>query len=92
MKTTAVGVLVHLCTTDPKRTLETVKKAGVHSTADTVYTVGSAVVGSYLLFALHVDAAMIIIYKISCGLCGGTTSRNDEETVKVANKVTPFGM
>lgn len=72
--TTTGGRLVHLCTEDPKVTKETVDEAGVKPRADTVYPVGSAVVGSYLSFALHVDAALLILYKIPGGLCLGPTS------------------
>lgn len=63
----------------------------MHPTADTVYPVGSAVMGSHFLFPLYVYAVIMIMYKMSCGLCGGTTSMNDEMTVKKANLVTPFG-
>lgn len=74
LKSTAGGVLVHLCERDHKCTCETVDKAGVSSSADTVYMVGSTVVGSSDNFAKHVYTAILMIYKISCGLCGGTTS------------------
>lgn len=50
------------------------KLADVYPAADTVYAVGSAVVGAHLNLALYVDAAILIMYKMSCGLCGGTTS------------------
>lgn len=92
LKSTAVGVSVHVRITDPKCPCETVDEAGVHSTADTVYTVGSAVIGSYLSLTLHVYAIIIIIYKISCGLRGGTTTRSEETNKKPnPNKVAPLG-
>lgn len=64
----------------------------MHSTVDTVYTVGSAVVGSYFNLAFYRDAAIIIIYKISCGFCGGPTSICDVESGKKPDKVAPFGI
>lgn len=63
-----------LCSTDPVVPCETLDEAGVASTADVVYPTGSAVGKVTFSLALHVDAAMPIIYKASCGLCGGTTS------------------
>lgn len=77
LSTSAVGHLVHLCWANPVCTWETVDVAGVASPADTVYPVGSAVgkapIGEEDL-AFHVDAAVIIMYKLSWGLCGGSAS------------------
>ncbi len=73
-KSTTGGGLVHLCERDHVCTCETVDSAGVSSTTDTVYLVGSTVVGSSNNLPLHVYTAMLIMYKIPCGLWGGTTS------------------
>lgn len=64
---------MHLWHKDRVCTCSTVDKAGVTPRADTVYAVGSAVVGEHLDLSFYVYAAISIMYKISCGLCGGPT-------------------